>query len=84
MCKFLDVKPKSNWHVEHLFIWQTMRYMCQAYKYDRNFHGNKIPMEYLNKWNHIKTFENVLGLKFQLVNIKLVCTMCVIDIFWSL
>jgi hypothetical protein len=46
MCKFFNVKPKSNWHVEHLLIWQTMGYMRQAYKYNRNFHLNKIPMEY--------------------------------------
>jgi hypothetical protein len=46
MCKILDVKPKSNWLVEHLLIWQTMGYMHQAYTYNKNFHLNKIPIEY--------------------------------------
>jgi hypothetical protein len=44
-----------------------MGYMRQKYKYKRNFHGNKIPIEYLNKWNHKNFWKSkyVLSLGFQ-------------------
>jgi hypothetical protein len=51
------MKPKPNFDVEDFLIQQTIGYMCQAYKCNRNFHLNQISIKYLNKWNQIRSLE---------------------------